>query len=504
VPAIHLHFWIREPASGRRPVSLRARVLSGLFWVGGTRLVGQMLTWGITIVVIRLLTPGDYGLLAMATVFMGFLSLMAEAGLGPALTQAPKVDDQTLRRIFGVVIFVNCTLFALQFGTAPLVAKFFDEGRLVPIIRVLAINFLIHIFTVVPGALLMRKLDFRRVSMIQLAGSILGSLTSVVLAIEGYGVWALVVSSLVSSAVHMIAVNVVAPYLRWPEFSLQGTRRLILVGSQVTGARTLYFIYSQADVFIGGRIFGKDLLGFYSIALHLASLPVQRISSIVNQIAFPAFAEAQHDARAVTWHMLKGIRLLSFLSFPVLWGISSIAPDIVAVLLGSKWESAIVPLQVLPLVMPVTILSPFLNTAFQGIGKSYIVLRNAMTACVILPAAFWIGAHWGLLGMSVAWLIGFPLVFYLNLRRMLPLVGLRVSSVLAAAGWPTLAAGVMYACVATTRYVLVGTVPEAVLMASLIAAGAAAYVATTLATNRSGVREVVELFRKQPAPGKVS
>ena len=202
-----------------------------------------------------------------------------------------------------------------------------------------------------------------------------------------------------------------------------------MVGSQVTGARTLYFIYSQADVFIGGRIFGKDLLGFYSIALHLASLPVQKISSIVNQIAFPAFAEAQHDARAVTWHMLKGIRLLSFLSFPVLWGISSIAPEIVAVLLGSKWESAIVPLQVLPLVMPVTILSPFLNTAFQGIGKSYIVLRNAMTACVILPAAFWIGAHWGLLGMSLAWLIGFPLVFYLNLRRMLPLVGLKVSSV---------------------------------------------------------------------------
>ena len=175
----------------------------------------------------------------------------------------------------------------------------------------------------------MRKLDFRRVSLIGLAGSVLGSLTSVVLAIEGYGVWALVVSNLVSTAVTMVAVNVVAPFLRWPEFSLQGTRRLIVVGAQVTGARSLYFIYSQADVFIGGRIFGKDLLGFYSIALHLASLPVQKISSIVNQIAFPAFAEAQHDASAVTWHMLKGIRLLSFLSFPVLWGISSIAPEIV-------------------------------------------------------------------------------------------------------------------------------------------------------------------------------
>jgi len=119
------------PAAGRprlriqynsrgRPMTLRARVMSGLFWVGGTRLVGQVLTWAITIVVIRLLTPGDYGLLAMATVFMGFLSLVAEAGMGLALIQSPKLDDETLRRIFGVVIVVNCALFGLQFVTAPL------------------------------------------------------------------------------------------------------------------------------------------------------------------------------------------------------------------------------------------------------------------------------------------------------------------------------------------------------------------------------------------------
>ncbi len=483
-------------------MNLRARVLSGVFWVGGTRLVGQALTWAITIVVVRLLNPGDYGLLAMATVFMGFLSLVAEAGMGLALIQSPELDDETLRRIFGVVISVNCILFGLQFVSAPLVAKFFDEARLVPILRVLAIQFLLMIFAVIPGALLMRKLDFKRPSMIGLAGSVLGSLTSLGLALAGYGVWALVWSSLVTLAFTMIAVNCIEPYLRWPDFSLGGTRRLITVGGQVTAARALYFVYSQADVFIGGRIFGKELLGFYSISLHLASLPVQKISSVVNQIAFPAFAEAQRDAAAVPWHMLKGIRLLSFLSFPVLWGISSIAPEIVAVLLGPKWESATLPLQLLPLVMPITILSPFLNTAFQGIGKSGVVLWNATTACAILPPAFFIGAHWGLLGMSLAWLIGFPLMFYFNLRRMLPIIGLKWPTLLAAAARPAMAAAVMYACVMLTRYSLVGTIPEPVLMAVLIAAGALAFAAMTFATNRSGVHELIGLFRKQPSPEK--
>ncbi len=125
-----------------------------------------------------------------------------------------------------------------------------------------------------------------------------------------------------------------------------------------------------------------------------------------------------------------------------------------------------------------------------------------MTACVILPGAFWIGAHWGLLGMSLAWLIGFPLVFSLNLRRMLPMVGLKVSSVLAASMRPATAAAVMYACVLSVRKVLAGAVPAPLLMAALVLAGIAGYVAITLVINRGGVREVLDLFRKRPAGDK--
>ena len=484
-------------------MSLRARVLSGLFWTGGTRLLGQILTWAITIVVIRLLSPSDYGLLAMATVFMGFLTLVAEAGLGSALVQAPKLDDITLRRIFGVVILIDSALFVLQFAAAPLVARFFEEERLVTIIRALALQFVLMIFGVIPWALLNRRLDFKRQSIINLASSVCGSVASLVLALSGYGVWALVVSNLIAGLFNTVAVNLVVPFLRWPEFSLKGMRGLVVVGGQVTAARALYFMYSQADIFIGGRLFGKELLGFYSISLHLASLPVQKISAIVNQIAFPAFAEAQHHPDSVPVHMLMGIRMLSFFSFPVLWGISSIAEEIVAVLLGAKWEAAVTPLRLLPLVMPITILGPFLNTAFQGIGRTSVVLRNAVTASLILPGAFWIGAHWGLIGMSMAWIIGFPVVFVVNLRRMLPLVGLKISDILKAALLPALAGGGMYACVAIAR-LLTGGLAAPLMMAALITAGAASYAIITLATNMSGVREVVDLFGKRRVNAKAN
>ena len=477
-------------------MNLRAKVLSGLFWVGGTRLLSQVLTWGITIVVVRLLTPADYGLLAMATVFMGLLNLIAEAGLGSALIQAPQVDDLTLRRIFGAVIMIDTGLFALQFAAAPAIAYFFAEDRLIPIIRVLSLQFLLMIFAVIPTALLSRSLSFKGQSMIGLAGAVCASLASLGLALYGYGVWALVASNLVAAAITTVALNVVQPFLKWPSFSLRGMRGLIVLGGQLTAARVLYFIYSQSDVFIGGRLLGKDLLGFYSVSLHLASLPVQRISAVVNQIAFPAFAEASQKPETVPVHMLKGVRMLSFLSFPVLWGISSVAPEFVAVLLGPTWQTAVVPMQLLPLVMPITILGPFLNTAFQGIGRARVVLMNMLTAALIMPVLFWAGTHWSLMGLSLAWLVGFPLVFIINLHRMLPLVGLKLTDVFAAAALPAAAALAMYACVAAAREALPSGLPAPFALAALIPTGVVGYAIATLAVNRKGLREALNLFRR--------
>jgi teichuronic acid exporter len=477
-------------------MSLRARVLSGLLWTGGMRLITQIMTWAVTLVVIRLLTPSDYGLLAMATVFVSFLSLVAEAGLGPALIQTADLDELKLRRIFGAVILIDLALFVLQFAAAPAIAHFFEEDRLIAIIRALSAQFLLMIFTVIPLALLNRTVEFKRQSIIGLLSSVCGSLSSLALALSGYGVWALVLSTLITSACNAIAINLVAPFLKWPAFSLRGMRSLIVIGGQVTAARVLWFFYSQADIFVAGKLLGKDLLGFYSVSMHLASLPVQKLSGIINEVAYPAFAEAQHKRETLSLHILKALRVMSFFAFPVLWGISSIAPEIVAVLLGAKWSPAVVPLQLLPLVMPLTMLSVFLNTAFQGMGRSRTVLINVVSALLVMPAAFWIGSHWGLFGLSMAWLIGFPFVFLSNLWRVLPLVGLKLVDLLAAIARPALSAAGMYACVSAVRTLLPGP-PSPASMFMLIGTGIGSCLLIMLCTNKKGIREVLGLFSRQ-------
>lgn len=474
-------------------MSLRSQVLAGLFWTGGARLLSQILTWAITIVVIRLLNPGDYGLLAMATVFMSFLALLAEAGLGAALIQAPEVDDLKLRRIFGAVILIDAALFLLQFVAAPAIAHFFAEERLVPIIRVLAFQFLLMIFTVIPLALLSRRLDFKRQSMIDLASAVCGSLSTLGLALGGYGVWALVIGSLVAAGIRSLAINVVSPFLKWPDFSLRDLRDVMAFGRQVTAARLLWFMYSQADILIAGKLLGKELLGFYSVSMHLASLPVQKISSILNQVAFPAFARAQHDTKRSASYLLKAVRILSFVAFPVLWGVSSISPELIVILLGPKWGLAILPLQILALIMPLRMMSGIVFTATDGMGRPDVSVNNLIVANLVMVPAFAVGSNWGLVGLSVAWGCVYPVVVLANLARALPVINLKVRDVLSAMASPALSALGMYGAVFLARRYAFPVEQGVFQLLALVGVGVVAYALLSAAINMKVCKEILEL-----------
>jgi len=476
-------------------MTLRADTLSGLRWVAGAKLLGQVVTWGITIVVMRILSPEDYGVLAMATVLVAFLAMMAQFGVGAAAVQAADMDDGKLRQIFGLVILINSSLFLLLFLTAPLVGWFFEEPRLVAIIRVLGLQFVLMMFSVIPSSQLSRKLDFKGQSLVELSGAIASSLTALASALAGLGVWSLVWASLVMEAWRGAGLNIIAPFRQWPDFRLRGTRRFLFFGGNLTAARIVWFFYSQADVVIAGKLLGKDLLGVYSVALHLASLPVQRLSAIVNQVAFPAFARIQNDRQKLASHFLLAVRMLSFAAFPVLWGLSSVAPELVALLLGEKWHAASLPLQLLALVMPLHMLAPFLNTAAQGIGRADIALKQVLLAALVMPIAFAAGSQWGLVGLSLAWVVAFPVVLWWGLVIFLPVIGLRVTDVLCAIARPALAASGMYIAVFLVRGLLDPTAHLMVQVATLVLAGALAYGALAMVLNRAGCREAVDLMR---------
>ncbi len=477
-------------------MSLRSQALSGFRWTVSVRLLSQLVTWVITLAVIRLLTPADYGLLAMATVFVAFLAMFSELGLGAAIVQKEGVDESLLKRAFGLILVVHFSVAALLAIAAPLVADFYAESRVTSVIRALSLQFVLAAFAVIPDAQLQRQMEFRNRSLVDFSGAVLASGITLLMAMNGSGVWALVAGSLIAQAFKTIAINCLSPFLRWPDFSFKGMRTLLQFGGNFTAVQVMWMFLSQVDVLICAKWLGNEVLGFYSVAMQLASLPSQRISGLVNQVAFPTFARMQVELYKVGDSVLSGARLLSFFSFPVLWGMSSVAPEIVEVILGEKWALATVPLQALTLIMPLRIVGNFVATAVQGIGRSDIVLRSVVWASFVMPPVFVVGVYAsGLLGLSLAWLVASPLSFLQSMVRCLPVLGLSLTQLARAMG-PAAATGlVMYGAVVFARHLFLSGQGGVVRLGVLVAVGALAYGLVALVVNRKGVQEVFETVR---------
>lgn len=459
------------------------------------KLMSQVITWAITLVVIRLLTPADYGLLAMAMVFVSFLTMFSELGLGAAVVQKAEMDEPLLRRVFGVILVIHFLLAALLALAAPLIASFYDEPRVIPVIRVLSLQFVLAAFAVLPEAQLQRRMEYRNRSLLDLSGAIVGSLTTLTMALNGAGVWALVVGSILSQLWKTLGINWLSPFLRWPDFSVTGMRSLLRFGGHLTAAQVCWMFFSQVDVLIGAKFLGKEMLGFYSVAMHLASLPSQKISGLVNQVAFPTFSRMQHDLRKVGENVLLGVRILSFFAFPVLWGMSSIAPEIVEVILGSRWAPAVVPMQVIALIIPLRMITNFVQTAIQGVGRSDIVLRNAIWASLIAPVAFYIGVNWwGLLGLSLAWLVVSPVVVLQGMMRGLPALALRLSHFASAMMPAAGTALVMYGAVTLTRHLFLAEQGGVMRLCVLVGVGALVYGIISFGFHRKGTLEVIDML----------
>jgi teichuronic acid exporter len=477
-------------------MSLKSKVVTGVAWVAGANFLGQIVTWTITIAVMRLLSPADYGLLAMASVFVAFLSMMAAAGLGPAIVQAIAIDEQKLRQLLGLITALNALLCLLLFSFAPMIASFFNELRLEKIVQVLSLQFVISGFAVVPESMLSRALNFKVRAIVDLVSNVAGGAITLILASNGYGAWSLVAGSMLTVSTRTIGLNLAAPFLRWPDFNFRGIGSLVAFGGNVTAARILWFFYSQADMFIVGKLLGKETLGFYSVAMHLASLPVQKISGVLNQVAYPAFAHIQRDPTLISAHFLKAMRILSFFAFPVLWGISSVAPDLIRLALGAKWEPAILPMQVLPAIMPLRMMSSFLPSAVDAVGRPDISVKYLISACIVMPTAFLVGSRWGLQGMCIAWVVGYPIVLSGYFFNALPAIGLRIGDLFGVMAKPAFSAICMYACVVLASVMLPTQLTEIERLPILILIGVSIYGLLTITINRDGYKLVINTVRR--------
>lgn len=476
-------------------MGIRSKVLTAVRWTAAARFLGQLVSWAITIFVIRILAPADYGLMAMATVLLSFLYLIHDFGLDAVLIQKKDLDEGIRRRIFGVVIVVNLLIFTGLELFAPVVASFFHEPELVAVIRVLAFQFFLFMFETLPLTKLERELDFKNRSIVDLVTLVLGSMITLLLALAGFGVWALIWGNLATIATRIVGLNIIAPCLCRPQFSWRAMQDVFSFGRSVSVDRTLWFVFAESDKFIGGRMLGTEPLGIYAVASHLASLPINKVAGLIKSIAFPAFSQVQADLSAVREYLLKAVRVMSIAIFPIFFGMSSVASEIVTVLLGEKWLDVVLPLQILAIVMPLRMISTVMPPVLWGVGKPTVSAINYLIAAIIMPLALVYGARWGPVGLAMAWLVAYPIIYVVTIVRTVRVIQLSASKLFGAMWRPALAGGVMYIAVIAARHFLPTDLGGVARLVTFVVTGIGVYSGLVFAFYREGVNEIQELLK---------
>ena len=476
--------------------SLRDQVRSAVIWRSGTQILGQLLTWGSTFVVIRVLSPSDYGLFAMTQVVLVLLNMLNGYGLASALIQRGDASRHAQRQLFGMLILLNLALGAVQFACAPFAAAYYRQPMVADLLRVQALLYVATPFIALPYALLARAMDFRKQAKVNFVSGIAGALVALGGAWGGLGVWTLVAAPIALFAVRAIGMTWAANSLMWPSFDFRGAGDIARYGGVMATGQIFWFVQSQADVFIAGRLFDPHWLGIYTTSLFLTQIFVSKFVPPLNEVAFSAYARMKDDRAAMAAAFVKSARIIFVVAMPFYFGLAVTARPLVEVVLGPKWIEAAPVVHWLALAMPMMTLQTLYAPASDACGRPGIGAKNGATGAILLSAAFLVGVHWGLMGLVAAWFAAYPLYLAISTWRTLPVIGVRLRDLADGLAPPVIAATGMAVIVSLLARIL-PPMPVLAELALLGAAGVAAYGGWLALFARDTLDEVVALVRNR-------
>jgi len=481
-------------------LSLSRAAARGAAWSYATFLVSKGLALISTLVLARILAPEEFGLIALALVFMGYLDIVNDFGIISAVIWRRGDVERTARVAFGLTLLVGAGLSVLSLFAAPVVADFYDEPRLAGLLRVLSVTFLLVSFGSVQDALLRRAMAFRRRFVAEAVKAVVKAAVTVGFAATGFGAWSVVHGQLAGVTVGAIAYWLL---VRWrPSFTLDRrlARDLLGYGSQLTLLGLLAMAVSSADQIAIGRRLGAAELGFYAVAFRLPGLLVLNSCSVLSQALFPAFARVRDGDGSMPRALVRAVQLLAALTVPLGLGIALVAPDLVSVLFGERWQPATPVMRWLAVH---TVLATLLyndGDVYKATGRP--IVLNALTAVQLgltAPVMWWAAGR-GITTAAASMVAISATVLVLRAGLVHRLLGVSVRELGRALLPVVLSAGVMAGAVGLARAGL-SDAPAAMRLTASVAVGLVSYGAALRLCARQPMTEALSLFRLRGGGG---
>lgn len=365
-------------------MALKRKAVTGVIWVGISFFSAQVLGLLASIALARLLEPKDFGLLSLSTVVVSLSKIFSEMGFGGALVQRQTADQEAADTAFTLNSFLSIFLAAVIVSASSLIGGLFNEPQMAPILKVLALNIVLSSVIVVPSNLLERELQFKRKVWAEVTPPIGYAIVAVGCAMMGWGVWSLVVGTVASSLLQTMLMWSISGYRPSWKFDWGIAKELWQFGQHLVYASLLLFVAANLDQVYIGRFINVAEVGFYGLALTLGNISTDSVAKLFGRVLFPAFSRVQSNLPRLKEAYLTSVRYISYLSFPMSFGLFVVASVAVSVVYGSKWAPSVPLIRIQSLYGLFRSMGRLAGPLFSSIGKPSTAVKIIVLRVLIL------------------------------------------------------------------------------------------------------------------------
>jgi len=395
-------------------MELRKKTISGMFWSFTDYAGNQLVQFVIGIILARLLTPGDYGLVGIVMVFITISQTFVDSGFSQALIRKLVIEKKDYSTVFFFNISVSTLIYLLIILISPFIGNFFHQKEVVPILKVLSLILIIDSFMIVQKIILIKNIDFKMQAKLSMISNITSGIIGIILAYYGYGVWSLVYRTMLNS---IFLSSLLWIFTKWKlsfEFSFDSLKEMFNFGSKLLISSLLNNIYINVNYFIIGKYFTLSELGFYTRADQFQNVLSNNLTRTIQRVSFPALASIQNDKSQLKYAYKSIVKLTMFISFTLMFGMAAIAKPMVLTLLGVKWLGCVEYLQLLCFA---GVLYPLhaLNLNILNVkGRSDLYLKLEIVKKILVVPVIIVGVAIGIKAMIIGMIVNSIVAYYLN------------------------------------------------------------------------------------------
>lgn len=395
-------------------MSFSNTVAKGLVWSSFEKMSVQAIQFLIGIILARLLTPTEYGIIGILLVFIAFMQVFIDSGLSKALVQTQERSNSDYSTVFFANTVISLVCYLLLWFSAPWIADFYDNPTLIGYTRVMGLVLFLNALFAVPNTILTIHLNFKVLAKINLAGNLVSGVIAIVMAYHGYGVWALIWQQLIRAIVLVLLSSI---FVQWKPlfiFSNASFKRLFQFGSKLLYASLLGMIVNNLTSLFIAKFSGTKDLGYYTRGTQFTDVVYGTTSSVLDSVLLPVFSRAQNNLPLLVGYFKIFVRSVTLIIIPMFFLLAFIAKPLVLLLLTEKWLPVVEIMQIFCFARLITIIAGLNVTVLYAIGRSDLVLKQQMLKIVVRVVFLAIALNFGIIYIAVAELLSTIVHFFIN------------------------------------------------------------------------------------------